>query len=64
MSDDMSQHNIDFDEIEDAIIDYGNYMGRAERWEPTRQETEREGSDATMVRIHNAIRKGLADDAT
>ena len=48
---------IDWDEIEDAIMEYGDYREMQAHWGMTRQEKEASGFDATMVKIHNEIRK-------
>ena len=51
---------IDWDEIEDAVADYGDYRESAGHWASTKQETETSGFEATMVRIHNAVREGTS----
>lgn len=50
---------IDWDAIEDAVRDYGDLMLDAGGGinGPTRKDYERAGLDATMVKIHNEIRK-------
>ena len=50
---------IDWDKIEDAVRDYGdlNYDEGNSIYGMTRKDHERAGFDATMVKIHNEIRK-------
>lgn len=52
---------IDWDKIEDAVMDYGDYvMDSAAYNQPTKEEWERSGFEATMVKIHNAVREGTS----
>lgn len=50
---------IDWDEIEEAVREYGIEMeARAEGW----RRNDSFGFEATMVRIHNEIRRAQEDD--
>lgn len=56
----MAEKQIDWDEIEDAVREYGDInLDAGSGWNvPTRKEWEDRGLEATMVRIHNAVREG------
>ena len=50
-------NKIDWDEIEEAVREYGIEMeARAEGW----RRNDSFGFEATMVRIHNAVREGTS----
>ena len=53
----IAKRVIDWDEIGDAVFEFGEYKNNAAYSEPTKAEHERDGFDATMVKIHNEIRK-------
>lgn len=53
---------IDWDEIEEAVVAYGDInMDAGTGYNaPTRKEWDERGLEATMVRIHNAVREGTS----
>ena len=53
-------NKIDWDEIEDAVMEYGRYSEDRIYGPPPKDETEQCGFEATMVRIHNAVREGTS----
>lgn len=60
---DRLMDQIDWDEIEDAVLDYRDYCVDSVFHQPTPRQTEKHGFEATMVRIHNAVREGTRSES-